>query len=595
MQYFSLSPAMADMLLNTVATAAFLTTLASLAICFVPSRMPRLRSNIIIGVLIALMVIPLSRAIFPQEWVNAISLRPAELKESSDSYTVPSGIAIATTAQSLPTPAHLETEEAELFVAASIPPIDWVAFAVLVWGVGAALAIGWQLIGWLRLRRLASALSPISDFRIRALWQEVMGADEEAGELLVSPEGAGLFTFGCRRPQVVVPSDLLARMTEREALSLLTHEWAHIRNHDALLGYLQRLVAAIYWWLPTVHWLNRKLSLCRETLADTAAAARVDSPTLYAHSVLNLAALACRKQQPATGAIGIAGSRSILAQRLTTLSKHYEQMKTNLQNPHPLRTSLAVLGLCSLSLAFQLTYAQDGDASSSASTPTTEELPVAELDPVPPQVQVQVPSLDPGIPPRRIAPAEPLVTPTSAGLTSNINVPKANADYGESPTDSFHKKDAELHRALAKVQRELARTQRELDRVQRELAKAKAEKEHFGNASVPSSGRLKRRFGSGDEARHWTDAQREIAKPHAEREALERHPRGTRGESSRDELMNPPAVFPQADSKAIQDQQRLLRETINQAVKEAVRTAKEEIRREFERKAPPSSAPGLAN
>jgi beta-lactamase regulating signal transducer with metallopeptidase domain len=103
---------------------------------------------------------------------------------------------------------------------------------------------------------------------------------------------------------VVVAADLLDVVTEREAFTVLAHEWAHIENRDTWIGVLQRATQTLYWWLPPVHAMGRQLSLSREMLCDTAAAVRVDDPSFYAHSLLNLAAQTCRLK-PAMGTIGV--------------------------------------------------------------------------------------------------------------------------------------------------------------------------------------------------------------------------------------------------------------------------------------------------
>ena len=309
--------------------------------------------------------------------------------------------------------------------------LDWPTVLSVAWAMGVAVAFIRLLVGWLRLRRLANVLSPVSDPAIRALWRRVAGSRADTVRLVVSPSGMGLFAFGCQRPHVAVPDDLIATASETEALSLLSHEWAHIQNRDALLGHLQRVASALYWWLPTVHWLNGRLSLSREILADTAAAARVDDPSLYSHSLLNLAAQACRKKQPAMGVIGIAGSRSVLAQRLTTLSKHYEHMKTSLQNPHPFRAALAVLGLCCLCLTVQLTTAQDS----------------------------KIPPLDPA-------------------ATADDNATTLQRDFDrDGDLDVAIGADSiadDLHSELARTRDELAETQREVRRLKEQLAKSTA-------------------------------------------------------------------------------------------------------------------------
>ena len=597
-----LSPSLADLLLNMALSAVILTTLATFALILIPPRKPRLRCQIVIGVWLALALSPAMRWALPQGVAKSVPLGMGTVGDTLEVRNIHEARVVSTLTELQAT--NTDSEQIVAIPAPSatmMPTIDWLGLLIAVWSIGAVIASARIAVGWWRLHRLAAALHPASNPDIRTLWRNVSRDSGESCALATSPKGIGLFTFGCRRPIVAIPEDLLSHATEHEALALLAHEWSHIQNHDALLGHFQRVVAAVYWWLPTVHWLNRQLSLCRETLADTAAAARVESPSLYAHSLLNLAAQACRKSPPAMGAIGIAGSRSALAQRLTTLNKYYEEMKANLHNPNPLRAPLAVLGVCSLCLAIQFTYAQEDVSSDSA--PITE---VASQAPAPlselPQDSVPTPSAD-SIP---LAPASPPVPPrppiqqlprVSVSVAEDRNVeispriPKTEIRFSDerlhmrSPEGELHFEgsEAEMHRALAKMQKELAKTQEELGQLQKELARARAEKDRLNLEKMSSNiGEAKKRDWLRAEA---AAAAKDRGVSKAETAILD----SIDALKSPLKKAKPKSRTLQTGAEGLQEQQRLLQETITQAVTEALRAATEEIRKELQDKALSSS------
>ncbi|HUF63750.1 MAG TPA: M56 family metallopeptidase [Verrucomicrobiales bacterium] len=623
MRSFAISPALTDSLINNAVSAALLTSLAILVIQFVPVRMPRLRANVVIGVFAALLALPALRWTLPDHSGKVFSLRPAAQQQPVGSFTSTPVVAIAAAPVFLreATPVSPGEPVASSFSKTpSLPEagreIDWLLVVALVWGLGMGVNLIRLLLGWLRLHRLSCVLPPVVDPSLFALWRRVTQGRGDSVKLVVSPPGGGLFAFGCRRPCVAVPPDLLSRASDTEALALLTHEWAHIENRDAWLGHLQRAVAAIYWWLPSVHWLNKSLSLSRETLADTAAAVRVDNPALYANSLLNLAAQACRKQQTALGAIGIAGSRSALVQRLTTLSNHYEHMKSTLKNPHPFRAPLAVLGLCSLCLTFELTYGQISDSdvtdaataapsAGAASAPSADDLPTAAAP-------LGLPTADKPLPPST-TPAAKSADPDDV-FTQSGEVQAAKAD---------------MRRALADMRRELAETQKELQKLKSELAKARAENDVFDiefdyedkntknkdqevnaleiarqaesmkaqRAQMHKTAKIKDQevkaaLESARQAQlmkaQRAEMQRQLEKARADIEAAVRGSRKGWKDAAPDPEQAADWLIPSFEEGALREQQRALQETIMQAVTEALRAATAEIRKEFERNTPAS-------
>ncbi len=594
MRSISLSPDLTDFLLNNAVSAALLTSLAVLTVQLIPARLPRLRANVVIGVFAALLALPALRWALPHDAGMVFALQPAALRHAAQGqpqgrFTGAPIVPIATEPNLLTMPATIPAEApvaASVYREPSLPEplaeaglkIDWPWVAALFWGLGVCISIFRLLTDWFRLRRLGRALPHVVDPALKTLWQKVAGERAESVKLVVAPRGGGLFAFGWRQPCVAIPAGLLSAASEKEALALLAHEWAHIENRDALLGHLQRAVAAVYWWLPSVHWLNKRLSLSRETLADTAAAARVDSPVLYAHSLLNLAAQACRKQQTAVGAIGIAGSRSALAQRLTTLSKHYEHMKSTLHNPHPFRAPLAVLSLCSLCLAFELTYAQSAASSASAATPAAPSADAAPspLPAVPPAAGTPLdlptqgtPVLPPGDPATRIAEsAEPADVLTRPGELEALN--------------------AGMQRALVDMRRQLAETQKELQKLKSELVNALAERDANQSRFKYEPGKVENK----EQAAALEFArQAEVMKVQQE----EMHRQMAKARAEIDGVVRQ-SLLPALEETALRDQQRALQETITQAVAEALRAAAAELRKEFEqRNAPDSSPPRIEN
>ena len=196
------------------------------------------------------------------------------------------------------------------------PGMDAGPPAGLVW-LGAALAVA-VLVGGVacvrlavacvRLRRLAWPDAP-PDVQARAAL--ALGAAGVRRPVRVAVGGRVPFTFGWRRPVVVVPETLAG-----DALSLvLAHEAAHIRAGDYAGHVATSAVAAVFAAHPLAAVLARRAALDRERLADAAVLARrPGSAPAYGNLLVSFASV--RAPRLAVGA-----ASSLLVHRLSAMTR----------------------------------------------------------------------------------------------------------------------------------------------------------------------------------------------------------------------------------------------------------------------------------
>src|SRR5690606_35692653 len=106
--------------------------------------------------------------------------------------------------------------------------------------------------------------------------------------LRMSEEGDSPVTAGWRRPVVLLPVALLARMPAELVEALIAHELAHIRRHDYLVNLLQGAVETLLFYHPVVWWLSRRIRIERELVADGLAAAALGEPRRLAVALSEL-------------------------------------------------------------------------------------------------------------------------------------------------------------------------------------------------------------------------------------------------------------------------------------------------------------------
>ncbi len=128
--------------------------------------------------------------------------------------------------------------------------------------------------------------------------------------LLVTPGNNAPITFGIFRPTIILPGALAERMGPDSLRQMLTHELAHIRRHDSLVVFLQRVCMALCFWHPLVHTAVRRLRVLTEDACDDYVLQAAKSPEEYATCLTHLAA------QVSCGIAGLLGWIGARRQRL---------------------------------------------------------------------------------------------------------------------------------------------------------------------------------------------------------------------------------------------------------------------------------------
>jgi TonB family protein len=140
------------------------------------------------------------------------------------------------------------------------------------------------------LKGYCTGLQEIHDDRISAVLRESSHSFRFrkkprffASRKLTSPISTGIQT-----PLVILPANLYQSIGDKELCAILLHELAHIYHYDHVLGLLQRMIKALYWWNPFVYGLCNSLSVAREEVSDNYAISGMESPASYARLLVSL-------------------------------------------------------------------------------------------------------------------------------------------------------------------------------------------------------------------------------------------------------------------------------------------------------------------
>ncbi|MGJ4727905.1 M56 family metallopeptidase [Luteimonas sp. SDU101] len=151
-----------------------------------------------------------------------------------------------------------------------LPPLPWI---VALWAAGVLVCSLRMAGGLLWVRHLCDRAQLATGAEWQACTQRLaarMGIRLTVA-LRISAEGDSPVTAGWRRPVVLLPVALLARMPAELVEALIAHELAHIRRHDYLVNLLQAP------WKPccsTTRWCGG----CRAASAPNANSSPTASP-----------------------------------------------------------------------------------------------------------------------------------------------------------------------------------------------------------------------------------------------------------------------------------------------------------------------------
>lgn len=191
--------------------------------------------------------------------------------------------------------------------------------AVLVWLTGAVLYLGRALffaVSFHGLLRHGQAAPAYIQRQAEELAFEL--GMRRCPRVWLVPGPLPPMVWGVWWVRLLFPEGLVARLSEEERASLLTHELAHVCRRDHWVRLLELAALTLFWWLPLAWWARKQLQAREEECCDAWAAGTVP-PRVYATAILEAVDFLAEARPRLPAMASALDSKGMLKERLTLI------------------------------------------------------------------------------------------------------------------------------------------------------------------------------------------------------------------------------------------------------------------------------------
>ncbi len=246
---------------------------------------------------------------------------------------------------------------------------SWAWCIFLVWALIALAGLARVALATIQIRRLRAEATSVDmqslHADLRVLMEELQRSRPVS--LLVSRRLEVPTAVGFRKPAIILPAWLLESTPAEELKYILLHELAHLWRRDDWTNLAQKVLQALLFFLPSVWWIERRLSLDREMACDDAVIAHSGTPRGYAECLAHVAERSFLRRQLALAQAAVGRMRQ-LTERVAMILDPNRPRATHLWKP-AIPVVIVLAGLCALPASFAPSLVSFAD-----NAPTVAEL-----------------------------------------------------------------------------------------------------------------------------------------------------------------------------------------------------------------------------
>jgi beta-lactamase regulating signal transducer with metallopeptidase domain len=263
---------------------------------------------------------------------------------------------------------------------------QWAWYIFLAWVILALAGLVRVVMATQHVCRLRAETTPVDMNSLpadsRALIKEFQQLRPVC--LLVSQRLEVPTAIGFNKPAIILPAWLLESTPAEELKYILLHELAHLSRRDDWTNLAQKIVKALFFFLPSVWWIERRLSMDREVACDDAVLAHSGTPHAYAECLAHVAERSFLRRQLALAQAAVGRMRQLTA-RVTMILDPNRPKATQLWKP-AIPVVMVVAGLCALPASLTPSLVSFADTNQQVQTVSTQTHHGIGLQPVRPQI-----------------------------------------------------------------------------------------------------------------------------------------------------------------------------------------------------------------
>ena len=200
----------------------------------------------------------------------------------------------------------------------SLPKIA-ALITIYVWLLAALIIVGRLLVSVLHLERLKRDSLPLPVEARERLdrWPSAPSNGRDV-RVCVSPTIAVPVAIGLFDSMILLPNDLTQELDGADLDRVLLHELAHLRRCDDWVNLFERIVEALYFFSPGIHWIAAQMDLEREVACDDWVLQQTQASLPYAQCLARIVERTAWPHRP-VAAPGVFNTRRNMSVRIERL------------------------------------------------------------------------------------------------------------------------------------------------------------------------------------------------------------------------------------------------------------------------------------
>lgn len=200
--------------------------------------------------------------------------------------------------------------------------LTWRAIVFLLWLAGVSLMSVLLIQRMWFVRGLVGQSEPVTNRLAEMLNQcrRQVGIRRNI-ELRLSNNVSSPAVCGLLKPAILIPRNLLEKLSRDKLKAVLIHELAHIRRGDLLVNSAQTILQIIYFYNPLVWLANAVVRKIREQAVDEMVLVVLEAGAKsYSDTLIDIAEMAFSRTNVALRLIGVVESKKSLERRIKHMS-----------------------------------------------------------------------------------------------------------------------------------------------------------------------------------------------------------------------------------------------------------------------------------